>query len=337
MKEKYSLAIIILAAGKGTRMKSSLAKVLHPVFEKSMVEHVLQATSCLPSNNRIVIIGHQAEQVQSNLAKNDCSFILQKEQLGTAHAVLVAQNGVKDECEDVMILCGDTPLLSAETLEEMYADYKQSKAILSLMTTKLHNPSNYGRIISDENGQLQAIVEEKDASPDQRKINEINAGIYIVNKEFLYDTLSKIDSNNSQGEFYLTDIVKLASVARLVRKKYINPEAKEVLGVNSRIELAEAETELRFRHNKKIMLQGVSMINANDCYISPASEVGMDCLIGKGAELRGNCLIGANCQIDTGAILENCQIPADSYIGPYSYLKNFTPTEKCTLVAYSQN
>lgn len=336
MNTNSNLAIIILAAGKGTRMKSSIAKVLHPVFEKSMVEHVLSATSELPSNNRIAIIGHQAEQVQNKLAGQNCSFVLQKEQLGTAHAVLVAKDAIDDASEDVMILCGDTPLLTASTLEEMYLDYKESDASLSLMTTELDNPTNYGRIISDTDNTLLAIVEQKDATQEQLQIKEINAGIYIVKKKFLYDALANVDSNNSQGEFYLTDIVKLATADGLVRRKYINPQAKDVLGVNSRIELAEAETELRLRRNMEMMLQGVSMANGNNCYVSPESEVGIDSYLGNGVELRGKCKIGSNCKIDSGVILINCQIADDSHIGPYSCLENFTCTDPCSLSPFSQ-
>lgn len=329
------LSIIILAAGKGTRMKSDKAKVLHPVFDKPMVQHVLAATEPLSSPNRIAIIGHQRQAVMDALAEEECSFAVQEEQLGTAHAVLIAQDAVADECEDVMILCGDTPLISSDVLVQMYSQHRDKGASLSLMTTILDNPTNYGRIICDANGNAVKITEQKDATEEERQIREINAGIYCVNKEFLYSALSQVDSNNSQGEFYLTDILELAIKNGKVVAKFCTDAPKDVLGVNSRIELAEAEAELRLRRNKRLMLEGITMVAPDATYVSEASIVGKDSLIGRGVELRGNCVIGDNCTLDSGAILENCSLASNSHIGPYSYLNNIHKPESVILGAQS--
>lgn len=332
---KTPLSIIILAAGKGTRMKSDKAKVLHPVFDKPMVQHVLTATEPLNSPNRIAIIGHQRQVVMDALAKEECSFAIQEQQLGTAHAVLIAKDKIASECDDVMILCGDTPLISSDVLVEMYAQHKKKSATLSLMTTILDNPTNYGRIICDAAGNAIKITEQKDATEEERKIREINAGIYCVNKEFLYTALSQIDSNNSQGEFYLTDILELAVKNGDVVAKFCTDAPKDVLGVNSRVELAEAEAELRLRRNKKLMLEGITMVAPDASYVSETSQVGKDSIIGRGVELRGTCTIGEKCFIDSGVILNNCVLANNSHIGPYSYLENIYETEPVKHKAYT--
>ncbi|CAG36466.1 bifunctional UDP-N-acetylglucosamine diphosphorylase/glucosamine-1-phosphate N-acetyltransferase GlmU [Desulfotalea psychrophila] len=324
MKKENPLAIVILAAGKGTRMKSELAKVLHPVFGRPMIQHVLASTAGLPSDKRIIIIGHQRHAVREALADDACTFVVQEEQLGTAHAVLTAKEAIADDCEDVMILCGDTPLISGQSLEEMYDRHRTNSATVTLMTTQLGDPTNYGRIISDNAGNLLRIVEEKDADPAEKRIKEINAGIYCVRRDFLYRALQKVENNNSQGELYLTDIIDLAVKSEQKVQRYLAPEPKDVLGVNSRIELAMADEELRMRRNREVMLTGVSMILPATIMISSQSEIGFDSLVGAGVELRGHCQIGSNCKIDTGAILTNCKMESGSHVGAYSVLTGCT-------------
>lgn len=328
-------SIVILAAGKGTRMKSSLAKVLHPVFDKPMVQHVLISCQPLHSSNQIIIVGHQQEKVMASLSQFDCTFVEQKEQLGTAHAVLMAKDAINDECKDVMILCGDTPLIRSVTLVAMHTKHVETQATLTFMTTHLENPANYGRILSGKDGNPLRIVEEKDASLVQKAISEINAGIYLVDKKFLYQALDQVDSNNSQGEFYLTDIVELAIKQDKHVEKFVTKHAQDVLGVNSRVELAEAEQELRLRHNKKIMLTGVSMLSPVTTYVSEQSSIGSDTRIGAGVELRGSCTIGSGCIIDSGVILTNCRVADGVTIGIYSCLSDADLPENSVVPSHS--
>ena len=325
-----NLSLILLAAGKGTRMKSSLAKVLHPIMNRPMIHHVLKNTESLGLKNRIVVVGHQKEKVMEALRDTNCSFAIQTEQLGTAHAVLAAKDSISDDCQDVLIFYGDMPLVRSSLLEKMYQEYKEQGAMLAFMTTFLDNPTNYGRVQTTKDGAPLRIIEEKDADADEKKIKEINTGIYCVNKNFLYDSLAQVNSNNEQGELYLTDIVELAVKQNQKVVKYVTTEAKDVLGVNSRVELSEAEQELRLRRNKKIMMSGVSLLSPSTIYISENSEVGMDTVIGAGVELRGKCTIGANCTIDKGAILTNCIVADGITIAPYSCKTDVKITEDIT-------
>jgi bifunctional UDP-N-acetylglucosamine pyrophosphorylase / glucosamine-1-phosphate N-acetyltransferase len=316
------LSIIILAAGKGTRMKSDKAKVLHEVFYAPMIHHVIKATLPLQALQTVTIVGHQKSSVEEALLAFDVDFVVQKEQLGTGHAVLVAENDIDEQTDTIMILCGDTPLIQAEDLREMYVYHQKQNASLTIMTTVLENPTNYGRIVCDNNNKVQSIVEQKDATGSQLEIQEINAGIYCVEKSFLFSALKKVGTNNSQGEVYLTDIVKLAVEHGLIVEKYISPAPLDVLGVNSRVELAEAHSELQMRRNRLLMLQGVSMNLPETITIAPESLVGKDTILWPGVTISGESLIGQSCKIEQGAILKNCQIGDNSIIGPYSCLVN---------------
>lgn len=313
-----SLAIILLAAGKGTRMKSSLAKVLHPIFGSPMICHVLKSTDQLTTDNRVVVVGHQKDKVTEALSDFHCTFAIQTEQLGTAHAVLAAQENLSPDCEDVMIFYGDMPLVRPEMLEEMYNEYKAKTATLAFMTTFLDNPTNYGRVLCTDDGQPLRIVEEKDTNSDEKKIKEINTGIYCVKKDFLYQALDQVDSNNKQGELYLTDIVELAVNQGKTVQKYVTSTAKDVLGVNSRVELAEAEQELRARHNHRVMMSGVSLRSPSTTLISENTTIGNDTTLGSCVELRGDCIVGSNCLLDNGVILTDCTVADGVKIAPYT-------------------
>ena len=332
-----SLSIIILAAGKGTRMKSDKAKVLHEVFYAPMVHHVINATLPLRPIQTIVIVGHQRTAVEEALQSYEVDFVIQKEQLGTGHAVLVAENEVNTDTETIMILCGDTPLVKATTLTEMYLYHHKHNSTLTLMTTILEDPTNYGRIVCDINGKVQGIVEQKDATKEQLEIKEINAGIYCVDRNFLFSALKKVGTNNSQGEIYLTDIVKLAVDGGLDVEKFMTKAPVDVLGVNSRVELADAQKELQMRRNRMLMLQGVSMHNPESISISPEAFVDSDTTVGPNVTILGRSSIGLSCKIGQGAILENCQIGDHVVIGPYTCLTDCTILPHSTLPAFSKN
>jgi bifunctional UDP-N-acetylglucosamine pyrophosphorylase/glucosamine-1-phosphate N-acetyltransferase len=330
------LSIVILAAGKGTRMKSNKAKVLHEVFYAPMVHHVLNAVLPLQPMQTIVIVGHQQEAVSEALVNFDVSFVTQEEQLGTGHAVLVAENTISENAETVMILCGDTPLVQTATLQEMYSAHLRRQASLTLMTTILDNPTNYGRILCDSDNKVQGIVEQKDATTEQLEIKEINAGIYCVDKKWLFHALQGVGTDNSQGEVYLTDIVQLAVDGGLQVEKFTVASSLDVLGVNSRIELADAENELQMRRNRTLMLQGVTMHNPATISVSPDSSVDKDTILGPGVNISNGCRIGRSCTIGQGTILSNCSIGDNAIIGPYSLLVDRTVASNVILTPYSQ-
>ncbi len=331
------LSIIILAAGKGTRMKSEKAKVLHEVFYAPMIQHVIKATLPLQPIQTVIIVGHQRSIVEETLRSFDVDFVVQKEQLGTGHAVLVAEKKITADADTVMILCGDTPLVKADTLKEMYFHHQKQNSSLTLMTTVLKNPTNYGRILCELNNKVQGIVEQKDATKDQLEIKEINAGIYCIDKTFLFSALKSVGTNNSQGEVYLTDIVKIAVDRGLVVEKFMTNTPVDVLGVNSRVELASAQKELQMRRNRILMLEGVSMDNPETISISPDSFIGNDTTLGPSVNILGRCRVGHSCRIGQGAILKNCQIGDNAIIGPYSCLTDCTVAPNTTMPALSKN
>lgn len=331
------LAVIILAAGKGTRMKSNKAKVLHEVFYAPMVHHVINAILPVNPAQTIVIVGHQREDVETALASFEVTSVVQKEQLGTGHAVLVAENSVIDDADTVMILCGDTPLVKTETLHEMYLHHQEQNSTLTLMTTVLDNPTNYGRILCDSDNQVQGIVEQKDATAEQLKIKEINAGIYCVEKSFLFSALKRIGTNNSQGEVYLTDIVKLAVENGLLVEKFAVHTPLDVLGVNSRVELADAQNELQMRRNRLLMLQGITMNNPETISVSPESSIENDTILDPGVHISEGCRIGKSCRIGQGSILKNCHVGDKVIIGPYSYLVDSTVAAGTTMSPFSKS
>lgn len=336
MNTNTPLSLIVLAAGKGTRMKSEKAKVLHEVFYAPMVHHVLNAITPLGAGAILAIVGHQREAVIDSLANFPAvTPVVQEEQAGTGHAVAIAEQAVPADCETVMILCGDTPLIRPETLLEMYAQHKAQQADLTVMTTLLDNPTNYGRIVSDAHEGILGIVEEKDADPEQKRIREINAGIYCVSRRFLFDALRQVDTNNSQGEVYLTDIVSIGVQEGRRIRRYMCPYGADVLGVNSRVELAQAHTELQLRRNREVMLQGVTILSPETVSISPAATVGRDSLIKAGVELCGKTTIGERCVLGNGALLTDCEVGDGVEIGPYAVLSNCRITANSRIAPHS--
>lgn len=324
MDTKPPLSIIILAAGKGTRMKSEKAKVLHKIFCIPMIHHVVKAIAPLQAEKTIVVVGHQQEAVKDALKDFLVTHVVQEEQLGTGHAVLAAERAIPRNSGNILILYGDMPLIKSETLVDMHNRHLSSGAALTLMTTLLENPTNYGRILSGVNDAVTGIVEQKDATPDQQKIREINAGIYCVSREFLFQALKKVGTENSQGEVYLTDIVGLAVKSDLKVEKYTTSHSLDVLGVNSRVELAQAHLALQKRRNRELMLAGVTIYSPETTLISQDSSIGMDSILSTGVEITGASRIGTSCTIGRGAIIRNCRIGDNVTVGPYCCLTGIT-------------
>jgi bifunctional UDP-N-acetylglucosamine pyrophosphorylase/glucosamine-1-phosphate N-acetyltransferase len=330
-----TITAVILAAGKGTRMKSNKAKVLHELFFKPMLHHVLDSVAGAAIDNTAIIVGHQRQQVLETLTQYTFTPVFQEEQLGTGHAVLCAEEACA-QSEQVMILCGDTPLIRASTLEEMVHQHQDSNALLTLMTTALDDPFGYGRIICDNNGYVTQIVEQKDADAQQRLINEINAGIYLVDTDFLFSTLKQVGTDNNQGEMYLTDIVAIAASQGHKVHKFRHTTAIDVLGVNSRIELAKAHQELQVRHNQEVMLQGITMYSPDTTLISPDSTIGQDSIIEPGVQVINNTIIGQEVRLACGVILDNCKVGDNCTIGPYSVIRNCRVEDQTSIAPLSQ-
>ena len=308
-------------------MNSDRAKVLHEVFFKPMLHHVLEAVKPLEPNQTVVIVGHQEEKVRNSLRDYTVEIVRQEEQLGTGHAVQMTESVVDDTDVVVMILCGDTPLVSPSSLKEMYKRHVTSASDLSIMTTMLDNPFGYGRILS-EKGKLKAIVEEKEADERQKKIREINAGIYLVGRNFLFEALKNVTPDNTQGEFYLTDIVEYCVKNNRSASTFLNERSQEILGVNSRVELEAADTELQSERNIGLMRQGVSICGSASVRVSPEALIGRDSTLMPNVQILGNTTIGGFCTIGTGVILNNCTVGDKVVVGAYSILNNVDIPEK---------
>ena len=245
---KEEVAVIILAAGLGTRMKSSKAKVLHEILGKPMVMYVVEVAKKIAGDNVVLVIGNQAEKVRKVVSEQtDALFALQEEQLGTGHAVMCAIPQVPDHVREVVILCGDVPLLTEKTLTGFLEDHVKAERDISLLAVEIENPKGYGRLLIDENKQLTGIVEEADASAEQKELKIINAGIYCIKKEILFDSLKKITSDNVKGEFYLTDIVEIGYRNKSTMGVLVGDDWKETVGVNTTQDLMTAENIMRDR------------------------------------------------------------------------------------------
>ena len=317
-------SVIILAAGKGTRMKSKKAKVLHEVFYAPMVQHVINSVNTLDVAKTVVVVGHQKDTVQDHLKNSNVFFAEQKIQLGTGHAVLAAEESLIDFTGTVMILCGDTPLIRPAMLLELLKNHVNESATVTLVTTLLEDPSNYGRILSDTDGNIRAIVEHKDANETELLVKEVNAGIYCVDKDYLFSTLKNVGTDNSQGEVYLTDIVKMAVEDDLTVKTFVAKDSIDVLGVNSRLELSQAQTELQLRRNESLMAEGVTIINPETTRISPNSSIGPDTIIEPCVHIAEGTNIGNGSLIEQGAVIKNSTVEDGAVVGAHSYLINTT-------------
>ena len=322
MKQSAPLCVIILAAGKGTRMKSSRAKVLHEVFYRPMLHHVLDSVTPLSPDSTIVIVGHQKEAVTGILDNYEVTCCEQREQNGTGHAVLSARSLLADFHGTLMIINGDAPLLLTEHLAQMIEAHHASNGSLTIMTTALADPTNYGRVISDSTGAVQAVVEEKDADELQRAVKEINAGIYIGDAGFIFGALDRVTTDNAQGEMYLTDIVSIGVGDGLKVNKFAHPHPNHVLGVNSQVELAQAQRELSGRRNNELMAMGVTMADPVTTSIGPDVSVGSGCRLGGAVTIIGRSRIGDNCVIEPGVYLDDVEIGDQVRIGANSVIIN---------------
>ena len=323
MKNKH-ISAVVLAAGKGTRMQSTQAKVLHEILSEPMIHHVLESISVLNLSRTVVVTGHQHKNVESALSDHKVTFAKQDEQLGTGHAVLCAEKKVPKNNGTVLILCGDTPLITPETLQKFIDSHRDSKATLSVMTTHLEDPTNYGRIVTDDDHNIICIVEEKDANESARLINEINAGIYCVDSNFLFEALKQVGTDNQQGEIYLTDIVAIAKRDELPLRRFICKDPVEIMGVNSRLELATAHRFMQERRNQELMENGVTLVNPTSIAIEKSVRIDKDTVVNSNVHIGGKTTIGKGCSIGDNSVIKDCSIGKNVTIGPLVYLEGVT-------------
>lgn len=301
------LRAVILAAGKGTRMRSKLPKVLHKVGGKAMLQHVLDAADAAGAAEKIVIVGHGAELVESMVGEQG-KIVLQAEQLGTGHAVMQTKEALAGFTGTAMILCGDTPLLDGEELKKFYEAHVQSGAAATVLTAFMDNPFGYGRIVRDADGNVQGIVEEKDADAQQKLIKEINTGIYCLECPLMFDVLATLTCDNAQGEYYLTDVLTKLNEAGKKVGGVVTEDSDMVMGINSRRQLAEAESVMRVRILNKLMDEGVTIMDPASTFIEGSVKIGRDTVIYPFTWLEGSTEIGEGCEIGPNVRLTNVEV-----------------------------
>jgi bifunctional UDP-N-acetylglucosamine pyrophosphorylase/glucosamine-1-phosphate N-acetyltransferase len=360
------VAIAIMAAGKGTRLKSQLPKVLHEVGGKPLLAHVIAAaTSVVPPSDVFAIIGHEAGRVRTAVAHTGVNFILQAEQRGTGHALMVAQPALANY-DHVIVLSGDAPQITPQTIARLLNFHLDEQAAMTLLSADLDHPTGYGRVIRAGSGknprsaEVQAIVEEKSASPAQKKIHEINAGFYVFAVPQLFSNIKKISTANPHGEFYLTDMAEVLRKAKLRVVVWKTENSAEVLGANTRAELSFIDQQIRRRKCQELMDQGVTIFYPSTCVIDDDVEIAPDTVIEPFVQILGKSRIGANCRIRSysvirdseigdgvmirpGCILEEARVAPTAVLGPYSHLRpgsdigegahvgNFVETKKIKL------
>lgn len=322
--------VVVLAAGKGTRMKSAVAKVLHRAAALPLIEYVLRASDAVQPASTTVIVGHQAGEVRQALAnRSGLRFALQEPQLGTAHALLQAEPLLAGATGTLLLLSGDVPLLRGETLAAVVNRHHERQATATVLTARLDSPDGYGRIIRKD-GQVVAIVEHKDASSEQRRVQEINSGIYAFQLGPLFRALKELGSGNAQGEYYLPDLVRIYRDRGLTVESVTAEDAREVLGVNSRRELADVTAIINRERNDALMEAGVTLIDPAAVYVGPEVTVGPDTIIHPGVHLEGRTRVGARCEIHAGVRI------VDSTLGDEVTINNFCVIFNSTIARGAQ-
>ncbi len=328
-----NLKVVILAAGQGTRMKSKVPKVLHKVLDKTMVDYVIDASQEAGAEDICVVVGHQSKMVKSMIGPR-VKFALQKEQLGTGHAVMQAGDFINEG--NILVLCGDTPLITAETIKKLNELHNEENNDATVVSMLVNDPTGYGRIVRADN-EFSKIVEQKDATDEQASIREVNTGVYIFKGEALKAAFEKLTNNNSQGEYYLTDTLEIIKKNGGKVDVMVADDSDEFIGVNSKLQLSQATETMKKRINEYHMLNGVTIMDPTSTYIGKDVKIEPDTIIYPGCMIEGkteigtDCLIGPNCRIQS-SVIHNCvtiqssfliQAEVDNYttVGPFAYLR----------------
>ncbi|KAB7664947.1 bifunctional UDP-N-acetylglucosamine diphosphorylase/glucosamine-1-phosphate N-acetyltransferase GlmU [Bacillus sp. B1-b2] len=332
---------VILAAGQGTRMKSKLYKVLHPVCGKPMVQHVVDQVAKLQVSQIIAVIGFGSEMVKAQLG-SDVHYVNQEEQLGTAHAVIQAKDLLSGKEGVTLVACGDTPLITSETIEALFLHHEKSNAKATILTAKTDKPDGYGRVIRNQSGVVEKIVEHKDATEAERKITEINTGTYLFDNALLFEALNQVSNENVQGEYYLPDVIEILKKKGEVVTAYQTEDFNETIGVNDRVALSEAEAIMRKRINEFHMRNGVTIIDPLNTYIEASVTIKEDTVILPGSTLAGmttiesNCIIGPNTEINNCLVGDNTAIKqsvaSDSRIGSHVNIGPFAHIRPASVI-----
>ena len=342
-----------MAAGLGTRMKSNRAKVLHELGGAPLIAHVVRAAQALEPRSIITIVGHQAEEVERAVVAEVgelASFVVQEKQRGTGDAVESARKVLESSDSLVLVLSGDVPMIRVETLKKLIEHHNTTGAACSILSVRVENPTGYGRIVRDANGAFRKIVEQRDATEEERQVREINSGIYCFEATALFEALRKIEPKNDQGEYYLTDVAEIILGSGGVVSVYVINDAREVLGVNTRAELAEFENLIRRSAIRRLMIEsGVTFIDPSHAYISAEAQIGRDTVIHPNVTIEGKTVIGEGCVILPGARITNSrlgdnvmvkdhsvivdsQIESNCSVGPFAHLRmNAMLEEKATV------
>lgn len=345
------LAVIILAAGQGTRMRSKVAKVLHPVGGRPMVLYPVDVGHALAKQDVAVVVGHQAEAVKELLADHEVSLVVQERRLGTGHAVKQAQsafqgrNGHEWRSRRFVILSGDVPLLAEATVRSLLIVHQREQAVVSLLTAHLDSPTGYGRVVRGRDGAVCRIVEEKDATPAEKRLAEINTGTYVVEGDFLFPALDGLTSSNAQKEYYLTDIVSAAVAQGKRVAAYAVGDSVEAMGINTRRELAEAERVLRNRARHRLMEAGVTFVAPETSFVDASVRIGCDSVIYPHTTLEGRTVLGEDCVVRAhsritesilgdgvtvldGCVIEGSRLESNSTVGPFARLRPGTVVKR---------
>jgi bifunctional UDP-N-acetylglucosamine pyrophosphorylase / glucosamine-1-phosphate N-acetyltransferase len=360
-----NLHVVVLAAGKGTRMKSELPKVLHRIAGLALIDHVLRTAAALNPTSTTLVVGHGADQVRAHLAPHiHLQFVVQDPQLGTGHALLQTAPVLCDQQGTVLLLSGDVPLLTSQSLEGLLATHRDANAMATVLTAVLERPYGYGRVVRSH-GTITRIVEERDASRAQREIKEINSGIYALEVAPLFDALERIGSDNAQGEYYLPDLIGIFRKRRKVVTTYTIANASEIRGINSRSELAEVSAMVRQQKNEELMAAGVTLIDPATTYIDEDVEIASDTVIHPCVFIEGSTRIGVACEIHAGtrivnseigdrvvirnySVVTDARVASGASVGPFAHLRpaadvgadahvgNFVELKKTTLGARSK-
>ncbi len=331
-----TLAVVILAAGQGTRMNSKIPKVLHAVAGKPMVGYSVDVGRAVGASRLVLVVGHQSEQVREAVG-TAAEFAEQAEQKGTGHAVLQARDLLQGQSDTVMVLYGDMPLLRAETLQGLYSRHQAAKACITMLTVIADDPMGFGRIVRESDGSVVKIVEESEATRAQLAIKELNCGIYCFNADWLWEHLTRLRPSPKKHEFFLTDLVQMAANEQAPIETETLRDRSEVIGINTRVHLAEAERIMRERVHERLMLSGVTLIDPERTYIDAEVEIGQDTIILPGTHLWGKTKIGSNCRIGPDAqirdtvigdgceigasLLEQSTLASSVKVGPYCHLR----------------
>jgi bifunctional UDP-N-acetylglucosamine pyrophosphorylase/glucosamine-1-phosphate N-acetyltransferase len=329
------LNVLVMAAGLGTRMKSNRAKVLHELGGRPLIAHVVRTAQLLGPKTILVVVGHQAEEVEKAVLAEVGelgSFAVQAQQRGTGDAVESARQQLENSDSLVLLLSGDVPLIRAETLQKLIEHHRATSAVCTILGVRLENPTGYGRIIRDEQGGFAKIVEQKDASEDERKVREINSGIYCFESKDLFAALKRVEPKNQQGEYYLTDVAEILKSGGGKVEVFSHTDPREVSGINTRADLAEFENLLRRNAIRRLMIEsGVTFIDPSHVYISPEAEIGRDTVIHPDVTIEGQTVVGENCVIRSGARITNSRLGDNVTVKDHSIIVDSEVNSNCSV------